>query len=207
MGKLVAIDGATFSGKTTTVKKLYEKLSKTHNVAIVPEMIRVVCKEHGIDKIEDLRKNKKLFVKVQKEVIDRQIKIESELIDEHEIVITDRSVYSNLMYASYGMYFEGINEICEVFKPNRYNYIFLLEPIPEYIAKTVKPKFRSVQGIKNAAFQHLLLKNILPHYIEIPFDDVDKRVEAIKNAISCPLGKPSCGEHCLWYYKGKCNYR
>jgi len=206
MKMLIGFSGASCSGKTTTVKRVAEMLeNKGYNVGIVTEVARDIFPKYGYKTLKELRNSEKI-VDFQREVIETQIKSEKKMMERYEIVLTDRTTYDNLMFSIPIMYMypDRMNEITEAFKPNTYDIIFLLEPLP--------PKddgFRT-PDTNYQQFQHLILTQLLPKYYFVPATNLTIRaLECYKVIINqmCPLHKAAC-DWCLFYdpHKHTCTF-
>ena len=87
MALVIAISGTHCSGKTTTLKRLYEKLtSDGYDVGIVSEVARCFTPEE--------RRN----MDVQIKILNHHKRFEKEQISKHDIVLCDRTVMDNLAY-------------------------------------------------------------------------------------------------------------
>ena len=121
MMKKYVITGGPGTGKTTLVELL-----SSRGYSTVVEASRLLIEEkRKIDKDFSPLDNPQLF---QKEVIDYQSKLESEATG--ETVFFDRSIVDNYGYSLF--YKMPIPEILEKSGRNRYDAVFLLDPLPSY---------------------------------------------------------------------------
>ena len=98
----VALTGACGTGKTTLaygLKRYYE--GEGYQVYVIPEIARVVLEEYqnqfGNISLQDLR-DSWMYGRFQVDILRRQIEAEDEAKDFEGIVISDRSIFDNLLY-------------------------------------------------------------------------------------------------------------
>ncbi len=119
--KKYVITGGPGTGKT----KLIELLSKLGFV-IVPEVSRILIEEKKkVDSDFSPANNPELF---QQEVIRRQIELESKITTDE--VFLDRGIVDNYGYSIH--YKMPVSKLLEEFGHNRYDKVFLLDPLPSY---------------------------------------------------------------------------
>jgi uracil-DNA glycosylase family 4 len=129
---LIAFSGACYSGKTTFMQMIKEKLGD--DCLVLPEIIR----ELNIKSIDEVRKTDDYF-NIQKNIITKKMEMEIEAVknNNNKIILTDRSLVDSLyyfmMYVNNKNNFEEfpklLSSIIEYIKWGIYNKIVVLEPL------------------------------------------------------------------------------
>lgn len=186
---LVGFAGASGSGKTTLVNECARRLKKLgYNVGVVNEVVREVFKEfqeaYGFNSLMEIR-NSDMLLEFQKSCLIRQILKEDEAVREHDIVLTDRTVYDNIFYTLFWQKgdIEGMKEyitLSDVVRMrDRYDLIFLCELIDD----NVDDGFRTVD-VTYREVQHAIISMILPKFIYVPaWKGLKGRVDFVLNKI------------------------
>jgi predicted ATPase len=169
------ITGGPSTGKTTLLSEL-EKLGHL----TVPEAARIVIEEatkKGVS-LKELRKDERMF---QTEVLKLKQKLEE---DTKAGVITffDRGMQDSLAYMRY--YGFAVEEwMQDLFTTSRYQKIFLLEPLSNYVkdyARTEPEEFvKQIHEHLRAAYQDSDMKPLL-----VPEDTVKNRLQFILKHIN-----------------------
>lgn len=95
---IIALSGASHSGKTTFLTEAETVLGKD-NVICISENIREIESVKSVG-IENIRKDPLLYFEVQKEIITKKIKqeIEAGVQQENKIILIDRSLADSIWY-------------------------------------------------------------------------------------------------------------
>ena len=159
---LVGFAGASCTGKTTLVNAVYEKLKKQrYNVAMLKEVARWVFEQYfsSYKSLDELREDKDAYYRFQKYVYGGQIQLENELLYQYDIVLTDRTVFDNLLYT---ITYCDVRDIFKLFKTlpafgrERYDIIFLCMPVN---AESCRDTFRSQNDVGLREYHTYLLYN------------------------------------------------
>jgi len=159
---LVGFAGASCSGKTTLVEAVYKELKEQgYDVAIIKEVARWVFERYfgKFGCLDVLRSDKDVYYRFQKKIFDEQLFLENELERQYDIVLTDRTIFDNLLYT---VTYCDITQIFRLFRTlppigkKRYDLIFLCEPLK---SADCGDGFRSQKDIELQRFHTLLLYN------------------------------------------------
>ncbi len=123
--KRYVITGGPGVGKTTLINILASR-----GYTVVPEAPRILIEEYI--KVDTTFSPLNDPQKFQKEVIDRQIELESKITE--DVVFCDRGLIDNYGYSIF--YKMPVPEILQTQGSNRYDKIFLLDPLPQYETDT-----------------------------------------------------------------------
>ena len=169
---LIGFSGSSGAGKTTLANRVAEALrSQGYDVAVVKEVVRDVFRkdwQHKCGSLDEIRESGDA-VKFQAQVLVAQVRAELEAERNHSVVITDRTIYDNLLYTvlwhnkdfvGLGKYAKSFNDIS---KFHKYNVILLCEPLRHV---DVSDDFRTKDDIESREAQFELLKSFIPE--EIP---------------------------------------
>jgi len=101
---LIGFSGASGSGKTTLVRLLSKELIKRGvDVGVVHEVAREIFEKYrqlyGFNSLDELRKSK-YILQFQIDVLKQQAQFEETLCNLHDVVLTDRTIYDNLLYTA-----------------------------------------------------------------------------------------------------------
>ncbi len=153
---LIGISGCSGSGKTTLAPLLATKL-KAYLIGEVASYVAGVWKkEKGIGLAEIRAYDATRF---QLEVLEEQIKRENEALQNHEIVIVDRTIYDNLFFALFyrddiSLLNRYIRILAEREKEQSYDLILLCEPLPN--------------ELKPVSFiEHFMISKLIPANIPV----------------------------------------
>lgn len=96
---VIAFSGGCFSGKTTTMEMLKDKLkSRGKKVLMLGELVR----EHKIESIDKLRENPSKYLAFQNDVISAKIDAEISLLSNRyndvDVILVDRAITDSLFY-------------------------------------------------------------------------------------------------------------
>lgn len=102
---IVAFSGGCFSGKTTTIKKVAEKLRQLgYTVYILNENIRDKNVFRKAGNIDNIRQDPNSYLLLQNEIIREKIENENEILDAKyttkTIILVDRALTDSLFYLS-----------------------------------------------------------------------------------------------------------
>jgi len=159
---LVGFAGASCSGKTTLVNAVYKELKEQgYDVAMIKEVARWVFEQYfsSYKSLDELREDKEAYYRFQRYVYDEQIQLENELLYQYDIVLTDRTIFDNLLYT---ITYCDVRDIFKLFKTlpafgrERYDIIFLCMPVN---AESCRDAFRSQNDLKLRDFHTYLLLN------------------------------------------------
>ena len=129
---LIGFAGASGSGKTTLVNAIAEKI----NCGVVREVAREVFEEwrqrYGFESLAEIRMYSP--TKFQLEVFREQVRREDEELANHDIVITDRTIYDNLFFTIF--YHDDVSLLNRYIKEfrrreaeRRYDLLFVCEAV------------------------------------------------------------------------------
>lgn len=171
---LIGFSGASSSGKTTLVNAVAEKL----NCRVVKEVARGVFENwkqlYGFESPAEIRMYSP--TRFQLEILREQIGREDEELEKHDIVLTDRTIYDNLLFALF--YHDDpklLNIYLKEFKKQelerRYDLLFLCHAV-----NPVDDGFRN-PNLAYRKIQEFVIKRLIPYRtLPIPAIPVDKRV-------------------------------
>ena len=158
---LVGFSGPSGSGKTTLVTTLSQRLNdKGYDVGVVKEVVREVFAryrdKYGYESLSDIR-NSEHLMEFQMEILREQIRQEDSAMEEHEIVLTDRTIYDNLFFTIPVVYradFDLLEEYMSVFTQReaekKYNLIFFCKPVHGDVDdgfRTTELRYREMQEL------------------------------------------------------------
>jgi len=159
---LIGFSGSSCSGKTSLVNRLYGILkSQGYDVAMINEVARWVfdryfCKYGSLD---ELRKDSKAYLRFQQKVFDEQLFLETELSHQYEIVLTDRTLFDNILYTIVYCDFKDVYHFFLSHSPidsGWYDIIFLCEPL---VNEDCNDGFRSASDFHERFYHYKLLQN------------------------------------------------
>lgn len=149
---VIAISGASHSGKTTFINNLQNKLRG--QVEFYDEIIR----NYDFSSIDDIRKDASQYFQIQKDIITQKIKQEEKAADKNKkdkLIIFDRSLADSIYYFTtyvdeknltdkeredYYSFFVYIYKKAKEHFANVYDSVFLFEPInPESNTDSFRP--------------------------------------------------------------------
>ena len=187
---LIGFAGASCSGKTTLVNAVYKELKERgYDVTLIKEVARWVFEEYfrSYNDLDELRLHKDTYCRFQRYICDEQMRLENELLYQYDIVLTDRTVFDNLLYA---ITYCDIRDVFKLFKTlpaigrERYDIIFLCMPVN---AKTCMGGFRSQKDIEFRDFHSYILYNWIAEWdnaLILPSKmDLKERVHYVINVI------------------------
>jgi len=107
---VIALSGASHSGKTTFMSDAETVLGKD-NVVCISENIREIEAVKTIG-IENIRKDPLVYFDIQKEIITKKIRQEMELMikNENKIILIDRSLADSIWYLTKYVEISGISD-------------------------------------------------------------------------------------------------
>ncbi|MBA2851686.1 thymidylate kinase [Methanococcus maripaludis] len=151
MVKIIAFTGPASSGKTTIIDAMIADLEdKDKKVIRISNVTRDVftlySTRYGVTSLDDLRDKPAVVFQFQKDCIARQIAMEmSAKLEDVDFVISDRSVFDYMVYASIFMRFDDYVEYIKVYEQqlhvSRYDELVYTEPLT-YVADN----FRTTEG-------------------------------------------------------------
>lgn len=97
MSKIIAFSGGCFSGKTTAIQSIENRLKREgYNVAVLDEVIRTATKKP----IDLIRKNPHEYLQLQCAVIREKMRQESEALADNSktLYLADRAITDSLFY-------------------------------------------------------------------------------------------------------------
>jgi len=187
---LVGFAGASCSGKTTLVNAVYKELKEQgYDVTIIKEVARWVFEKYfaKFGSLDALRNDKETYYRFQRKILDEQLYLEYELERQYDIVLTDRTIFDNLLYATT---YCDITQIFRLFKTIplvdvcRYGIIFLCEPL---FNADCNDGFRTPSDFNARFYHYALLRNWIGHQknvIELRGDmDLKERVHHVVDTI------------------------
>ena len=128
---IVAFSGGCFSGKTTTIKKIAEKLRQLgYTVYILNENIRDKKVFRKAGNIDNIRQDPNSYLLLQNEIIREKIENENEILGvkytTKTIILVDRALTDSLFYLS--CYVDKVNLTLENKKTFKhlFSYIYMI---------------------------------------------------------------------------------
>ncbi len=197
---IIGFDGASGGGKTTLVNKLAEILEREgYNVGVVQEVVRGVFEEfqkrYGFNNLTELRASSRI-AEFQKLCLWEQYLQEELMMDEHDIVLSDRTLFGNefftLLYCNkdskaLNEYFSKLDELLRVRKLTHgkiYDAVVIVHPLPPEI--DVDDGFRSTD-LPYREVQTFTIRQLAKAYvdriIELETADLWERVNLVKPLI------------------------
>ncbi len=194
---IIGFDGASGGGKTTLVNKLAKILKREgYDVGIVQEVVRRVFDEfkrkYGFNNLTELRASSRI-VEFQQRCLVEQYFQEEYMMDEHDIVLSDRTLFGNefftLLYCNkdskaLNEYFSKLEEYLKVRKLTHgkiYDAVVIVHPLPPEI--NVDDGFRS-QDLHYREVQTFAIKQLAKAYvnriIELKTADLFERINLVK---------------------------
>ena len=165
-GKFV-LDGGPCTGKTTTLRAL-----AVEGFQVLPEAARMIIDEKIAFPWDDIES-------FNKELLKRQLLLESNI--KKPVAFCDRGVPSIIAYSEvFG--FKVPQEIFKVLESNRYNKIFLLEPLGFYEQDEARKEDPETARKIHASIRKAYVEQGY-EVISVPPLSVEKRVAFIKKHI------------------------
>lgn len=204
---LIGFSGASGSGKTTLVNALARTLkSQGYDVGIVQEVVRktFIGWQHKYASLNELRQSDEI-TRFQIEILLNQWEAEVRALKNHQIVLTDRTIYDNLFFTLlwHNKDFQNLDRYLKIFQhiesvkrtggiegemeDREYDIIFLCPPLHHV---DVNDGFRTYDDIHYRSMQFAGLKILIPDRIRkstVPVYDMGNKEEEIKLRV----------QHCL----------
>jgi len=195
---IIGFDGASGGGKTTLVNQLAEILEREgYDVGVVQEVVRGVFREfkkkYGFNNLTELRASSRIAEFQQRCLVEQYLQ-EELMMDEHDIVLSDRTLFGNefftLLYCkdskALNEYFSKLEDYLNVRKLTHgkiYDAVVIVHPLPEI---NVDDGFRS-QDLHYREVQTFAIKQLARAYvdrmIELKTADPWERINLIKPII------------------------
>lgn len=165
---IIAISGASNSGKTTFIEELKDIYK--NKCVIFNEIIRDIVSES----IDDLRKDKNKYFLVQNAIISLKILQENTIKDKNKLYIFDRSLADSYYYfekyvdkniEGYKYFLNIIYKNLKNSINNIYNYIFLFSPLENIEESKYRPsnlkniQYKEFESIKKITYDVCLDHN------------------------------------------------
>jgi len=186
MTYIIGFSGVSGSGKTTLVNELRRTLMG-HDVIVVDEVARDVLntlkETYGEITLNDIRSNSSLLTYFQGEILRRQL--QCELQTQHaKIVLCDRTIYDNLIYA---LYYGGLKTLINILDyntlyvlqhmvGNHYDVIFLCEPINTDDCNLLD-SVRTESDIKDRKIMKQWFRRLVPYDYVLPPVSLSERID------------------------------
>ncbi|ARU59315.1 ATPase [Oleiphilus messinensis] len=161
----VVLTGPPSSGKTTVLEEL-----KRLGYLTSPDVSREVIKNH-ITKGGDAVSARKDQFKLQVEILDKMLKVESSL-DAGQRVFLDYAIPDNIAYCE--MEDVVIPDLEKSSKKFEYRKVFLFEPLPMVVDDV---------RIESESYQHEIFKKILRSYKKLGYKVRIIKIDSVKNRI------------------------
>jgi len=180
---LIGFSGSVGSGKTTLVNAIAEKI----NCGVVREVARDVFEEwkhrYGFESLAEIRMYSP--TKFQLEVFREQVKREDEELANHDIVLTDRTIYDNFFSTIF--YHDDISLLNRYLKEfrkreleRRYDLLFVCQAVKA----DVDDSFRTAD-LAYRELQEFVIARFVPYRtLYVPAIPVDRRVDLVLSHIN-----------------------
>lgn len=147
---IIAFSGGCFSGKTSTIMKIKEKLGD--ECIVLDEIIRKIYKNDENFSISKIRKNPEEYLELQSKIINEKIKSEINAFLSKDfndkIILVDRALTDSFFYLTYyvdkSSFSDEIKEKYNIFLKNMIGYIENSSSIYDYVLE-----FSPIQNKKN----------------------------------------------------------
>ena len=178
---LIGFAGSSGSGKTTLVNAIAEKI----NCGVVTEVARDVFndwKRYGFESLAEIRMYSP--TKFQLEVFREQVRREDEELANHDIVLTDRTIYDNFFFTLF--YHDDVSLLNRYLKEfmkreleRRYDLLFFCQTVNA----DIDDGFRT-PDLAYRELQEFVIRRLVPYRtLYVPAIPVDRRVNLVLSHI------------------------